>query len=157
MYTDVKYGLVFNKLTFPAMLLGFVLNTLFFGISGFMYSFAACLAGIAIYMPAGALGLVGMGDVKLMGAIGALGGSSFMLSVFLFTSAIGLPHAIAVQYLNYRKDAFMMMITSFTTGAFKNKTIHKENKHNNRYKFYLGADIFLATLIACFYSFQISW
>lgn len=156
--TDLKWGRIYNKLTFPAMLAGWVLNALLFGTEGFLTSLKGTFLGIMLYFPAGAIGLIGMGDVKIMGAIGSICGTDFVISVFLYASVLGLPHAILVQYLNYGHKSIPMLITSFTTGAYKQKTIHKENagnKGNKKYRFLIGIDIFIGTIIACFHSFSL--
>jgi prepilin peptidase CpaA len=102
-----------------------------------------------------------MGDVKLMAAIGALCGTSFVVSVFLYTSVLGIPHALIVQFVNYRRNALPMLITSFSTKSFLDKTIQNENfclnQKNKKVRFLLGVDIFLATFIAVFYSISLSF
>ena len=37
-YTDVRWGKIFNKITFPLILAGFLLNSLFFGLEGSLES-----------------------------------------------------------------------------------------------------------------------
>lgn len=151
MITDMKKGRIYNWLTFPAIFIGWGLNSFFFGLSGFAYSFAATIAGIAIYLVPAAIGLIGMGDVKLMAALGALGGTKFVFSIFLYTSALGIPHALLVQFLNYGRNAIPMLAASISTRAFLDKTIQKENANlaeNKKFRFLLGLDIFIATLIA---------
>ncbi len=160
MITDTRWGRIYNWLTFPTIFAGWALSFYSAGIEGLGYSFAATLVGILLYLPAAAFGLMGMGDVKLLGALGALGGSNFVVSIFLYSSALGIPHAIFIQLLNYRKDAFSMMLTSFSTGVFLEKTIHKENAttaKEGKYRFLLGIDIFLATVIACFFTLAIKY
>lgn len=160
MITDTKWGIIYNWLTFPAMLAGWAVNLYFFGLPGLGYSLAATLVGIALYLPFGVIRLMGMGDVKLLGAIGALSGSSlFVFSVFLYTSALGGVHALIIQVLNYGKNALPMLVTSFSTGIYKEKTIHKENAtafKEGKFRFLLGIDIFLATLIACYHTISIT-
>lgn len=156
--TDLKWGRIYNKLTFPAMMLGWVLNALLFGAEGLGNSLLATFIGIMLYFPAGAIGFVGMGDVKIMGAIGSICGTNFVISVFLYASALGLPHAILIQYLNYGGKSIPMLLASYTSGAYKQKTIHKENAsntNNRKYRFLIGIDIFIGTILACFHSFSI--
>ncbi|MGM0599582.1 MAG: A24 family peptidase [Candidatus Rifleibacteriota bacterium] len=160
MLTDMIKGKIYNWLTFPMILAGWAISLIFFGLSGFAYSFAATLIGIALYFIPAALGIVGMGDVKLMAAIGSLCGTNFVISVFLYTSILGIPHALIVQFINYRRNALSMLLTSFSTKSFLDKTIQKENlclnQKNKKVRFLLGVDIFLATIIAVFYSFSLS-
>ncbi|MBI3039859.1 prepilin peptidase [bacterium] len=149
MVTDMKWGKIYNWLTFPLIILGIALNSYFFGLKGFGTSLAASTLGCGFYMGLAIIGAVGMGDVKLLGAIGALGGIKFVLSVFLFSAVVGIPHSFLVQYLNYGRNAIPMLVTSFLTGAFKEKTIHSENKTETlRFHYYLGVDILIGTVIA---------
>jgi Flp pilus assembly protein protease CpaA len=158
MLTDMTKGRIYNWLTFPCIFAGWALNFAFFGLPGLGYSFAATFVGIAIYIIPAAIGLIGMGDVKLMAGIGALGGTNFVVTVFLYTSALGLPHAILVQFLNYGKDAIGMLVTSFSTRAFLEKSIHKENAAGQKkFRFLLGIDIFLAVLLGIYHTFNFSW
>lgn len=156
--TDLCYGRIYNWLTFPAMLVGWLLNLYLYGLSGLGYSLAATFFGILIYMPGAVFGLVGMGDVKLFGALGAICGSNYVLNIFLYSSALGLPHAVFVQMLNYGRNAFGMMVTSFSSGAFLQKSIHKENADQlktGKYRFLMGIDIFIACIIGWFYLIRI--
>jgi Flp pilus assembly protein protease CpaA len=160
MLTDSSSGRIYNWLTFPAILIGWLVNFYLNGLDGFGLSLAGTFAGIFLYLPFAAINLLGMGDVKLLGGIGALGGPWFALSVFLYTSALGVVHALIVQFLNYGTDAAGMTVTSFTSGAFRHKTIHSENasaSRDGRYRFLLGIDIFIATLIACYHTLSITW
>lgn len=159
MITDSRWGRIYNWLTFPAMLTGWILSAILYGLPGLGYSFAATVFGIILYLPFAATGVMGMGDVKLLGAIGALGGSYYVFSVFLYTSALGIVHALVVQVLNYGRNAFSMLLTSFSTGIFREKTIHGENvaaARDGKFRFLLGIDIFLATLIAWYHTFIIT-
>ncbi|MBF0499507.1 MAG: prepilin peptidase [Candidatus Riflebacteria bacterium] len=157
MITDMRTGKIFNWMTFPLMAAGLVLNLVFFGLKGFGTSIAAFFLGIVFYTPFAAIGAVGMGDVKLMAAIGALGGLRFVTTTFLYTSVIGIPHVMLVQYLNYGKNAMPMLLASLTTGAYKNKTITAENQDPTvKIHYRLGVDIFIGCLFACLIEIPIS-
>jgi prepilin peptidase CpaA len=155
--SDLKYGRIYNKLTFPATLLGLIFAFYTDGISGLGYHFGATIVGILLYMPFAAFGFIGMGDVKLLGAIGAICGPVFMFNVFLYANAYAFLHAIIVQWLNYGKDGLMMLITSFKSGVFLKKTIKNVNEDgtNKKYKFLMGIDLFLGTITACVYIFKL--
>jgi prepilin peptidase CpaA len=160
MITDMNRGRIYNWLTFPGILVGWILGFYFHGWSGLGYSIAATFAGIILYLPAAALGLIGMGDVKLLGALGALGGTNFVFTVFLYTSALGIPHAILVQMLNYGRNAFSMLLTSFSTRIFLEKTIQRENANlvsSGKYRFLLGIDIFIAVIAASFHTIVLKY
>jgi prepilin peptidase CpaA len=90
-YTDLRQGKIYNKLTFPGIAAGFLLNTLFGGPRGSWHS--ACGIGVALGM---ALALAvclgpafGGGDLKLMAVIGALRGPEFALWAMLYTALAG--------------------------------------------------------------------
>src|SRR3954452_20112624 len=81
--TDIRRRRIYNVLTFPAMALGIVLNTVLHGGAGLLLSVTGLLLGAAIFFIPGAAGGRGAGDLKLLAAIGALGGP-----VFVFWCAI---------------------------------------------------------------------
>jgi prepilin peptidase CpaA len=90
-YTDVRWGKIFNKITFPFILTGFFLNTLFRGFAGSIESlegFGAAI-GLALLLTLAAGPGLGGGDVKLIAAIGALCGPTFVLWTCLFTALAG--------------------------------------------------------------------
>src|ERR1041385_1006479 len=66
-YTDLRDGKIYNKLTFPCILLGFLLNTLFGGLSGSWQSECGVGASAAVAVAlAVCLGpAFGGGDLKL--------------------------------------------------------------------------------------------
>jgi prepilin peptidase CpaA len=156
MITDTLWGKIYNWITFPLIFIGWILNFHYFGLTGFGYSLGGTIIGIAVYFGFAMIGAIGMGDVKLMGAVGSLCGTSFVVNTFLFTSVIGLFHGTIIQILNYGPNAFYMLLTSFSTKAFLEKTIKKENeKPSSKYKFYLGIDILLAAIITYFFEIKI--
>lgn len=156
MITDSWRGRIYNWLTFPSIILGWVISFYFNGFSGLGYSIGATLVGIALYLPLALIGAYGMGDVKLMGGVGSLCGTVFVLNVFLYASILGFFHAIIVHLINYGPSAFVRVFTSIRSGSFKYNTIQKENSNEetkNNVKFNLGLDIFLAVVIAYYYCF----
>jgi prepilin peptidase CpaA len=90
-YCDVRWGKIYNKITFPCMAAGLLLNTLKDGLGGTLLSLTGLGAALALVL---ALSLVagrglGGGDIKLLGAIGALRGAEFVLWAGLFTALAG--------------------------------------------------------------------
>jgi prepilin peptidase CpaA len=100
--TDIRRRRIYNLLTFPAMALGIVLNTLFAGRSGFLTSMIGLLLGAVIFLLPVAAGGRGAGDLKLLAAIGSLGGPTFVLWCAIFTSMIGGVFAIIVLLIRRR-------------------------------------------------------
>ncbi len=147
MITDMRWGKIYNWLTFPLIVVGLSLNAWWFGWNGLGMSIVGTIMGIIFYLGFAYIGAFGMGDVKLMASIGALGGLKFVVSAFLYTSVIGIPHALFIQFLNFGKNAPGMLLTSLVTRAFLEKNIQNDNE-TLKYHYYLGIDILLGTILA---------
>ncbi len=156
MVTDLRHGKIYNWLTFPLMISGWVVHAWLFGGAGLAASAGATVLGIALYLGFALVGVIGMGDVKLLGGLGAWGGWQFVVWVFLFASVASIPHALLIQYLNYGKDALGMLMTSLMTGAFLKKSIAEENA-SPRYRFFLGIDLLLGAVLAWYLDLPLSW
>jgi prepilin peptidase CpaA len=90
-YTDVRWGKIFNKVTFPLILVGFLLNSWFWGVAGSLESlkgFGAAI-GLALLLTLVAGPGLGGGDIKLIAAIGALCGPTFVVWTCLFAALAG--------------------------------------------------------------------
>lgn len=83
-YTDGTQGKILNKVTFPAMLAGLLLNGIFGGSAGLLWSLIGWAVGMAIQWVPFMLGVAKAGDVKLLAAVGALKGWAFCLFGFLY-------------------------------------------------------------------------
>lgn len=81
--TDLRRGMIYNWITYPAIAIGLIGHTLLDGWSGL----AGAGAGLAMgYLPMLAIqmsGGIGGGDAKLAGAVGALAGWEFVLAAML--------------------------------------------------------------------------
>lgn len=86
-YTDAKESKIYNKYTFPAMLVGIAIHTIFGGFEGFKWAMIGWATGMAIQWIPFMLGLAKAGDVKLLAAVGALKGWSFCTFGFLYGAA----------------------------------------------------------------------
>ena len=83
-YTDSTRHKIYNKVTFPAMLLGLVLNGAFGGFDGLLWSLLGLVFGLGIQWVPMMLGVAKAGDVKLLGGVGALKGWAFCTFGFLY-------------------------------------------------------------------------
>ena len=92
--TDARTRKIYNWLTFPAMLVGFV----FSGVTGHGHGLLMSVGGMALAVfGIGILALLSaltMGDVKLFAAIGSLWGPPFLVTSFIFSAFFGAVHAL---------------------------------------------------------------
>jgi prepilin peptidase CpaA len=86
-YTDGTRGKIYNKVTFPAALVGLLLHTIFGGVQGLLWSLVGLGIGLGIQWIPFMLGLAKAGDVKLLMAVGALKGWAFCCFGFLYGAA----------------------------------------------------------------------
>lgn len=141
--TDIRKRLILNIVTFPAILLGLVLNTVQSGWEGLLFSFLGLLLGFGLLIIPYALGGIAAGDVKLLAAIGALQGSSFVFSSFIYTSIIG--SLIAVLFLLKRKELSLSLKRIFISA--KLKTLDSLDKTEMNQTLPYGVAIALGTFL----------
>jgi len=96
-YTDVRWGKIFNSLTLPFALLGLALNSIGAGWEGFALSVTGIAVGFALWIVSAVLGrILGGGDIKLLMAFGALMGPQFLLWSLLYGALAGGVMAIII-------------------------------------------------------------
>lgn len=99
---DIRNKLIPNKYTIPALIAGFVLMTMNFGLTGLKDSFLGFVFGFFIFFLPFVLGFMGAGDVKLMAAIGALKGFTFTAYSLFASSIVG--GIMVIIYAIYKKQ-----------------------------------------------------
>jgi prepilin peptidase CpaA len=88
-WSDFRFRRIPNWLTCSGVLLGFALNTSFFGVVGAVAAVEGLALALVIYVPLYILRGMGAGDVKLMAALAAIAGPTNWLAIFLVTSLLG--------------------------------------------------------------------
>ena len=89
-YTDVRWGKIFNALTAPGMVLGLTLNSIRDGPTGLLFSLAGIGLGLGLFMLSCMFGrILGGGDIKLLIAVGAFQGASFLVWAVFCAAIIG--------------------------------------------------------------------
>jgi prepilin peptidase CpaA len=103
-YADVRYGKIYNWITYPGVLIGLAGHAIVGGLAGqdqVRIGLAGSAAGLAVgYLPlmlAFLAGGIGGGDAKLMGAVGALTGWRFTLAAMMYGFAVAAVMAIVVM------------------------------------------------------------
>jgi len=93
--TDLRSGRIYNKLVYPAIIVGLVLGLLDGGWPGLWDHALGAGVAFGILFVCYILGGMGGGDVKLMTAVGALGGfarpgqGNFVLCALFYAFAVG--------------------------------------------------------------------
>jgi len=93
--SDIKSRKIPNKLTFPAIILGLVINLVISFIEkksllmSLRLSLLGFITGIGIYFIPFAIGGFGAGDVKLIAAVGSFMGTRFTLLAGIYSFIIG--------------------------------------------------------------------
>jgi prepilin peptidase CpaA len=112
--TDVRTRRIPNILCGVGMVVGIVLNAVYFGGEGLLTSMSGLVIAVAALLAPFALGGIGGGDVKMMGAIGALLGPHAALGSLLVGMALG--GAIMVVHLA-RKGGLWRTVSTVATMA----------------------------------------
>lgn len=124
-FSDIYFRKIFNSVTFAAIFLGFLLNILFSGVSGFGNSIAGLIVGFSIFFLFYLIGGFGAGDVKFMMAVGSLKGASFTIMGGLYGALAAGIFALFVLIWNKRlfstlTEVFVAVFLFFT---------HKKPEH----------------------------
>ncbi len=88
-YTDIKYGIIPNWLTFPAMATALAIHSLLEGWTGLGYASQGEALGLGLLLIPFLMGGMGAGDVKLMAALGGIIGPSLVFDTFIFSAIMG--------------------------------------------------------------------
>jgi prepilin peptidase CpaA len=87
--TDLQTGKIYNKATYPAILLGFVWNIWIPGGPGLKSSLLGFAVAAVLMGTLTLLGGMGGGDAKLLAAIGAMKGYPFILDSLFYSFLVG--------------------------------------------------------------------
>lgn len=121
-YTDYRKRLIENRLTLPAIAVGFLLNFIGHGWQGILLSSLGLMTGIGLLLIPFLFGKLGAGDVKLIGAIGAMLGSHSILNVVLYMALAGGAFAISASLLNNSLNNTINRVRLLLGKLFRRKT-----------------------------------
>jgi len=113
---DLRTRRIPNAISAPAIVIGLVLNGLYFGTAGLLASAGGTVVMIGVLLAPFALGGIGAGDVKMMAAVGAFLGPR--LAIFGLALGVGLGgivmavHLIRLGRLGEKVRALQGMIAS---------------------------------------------
>lgn len=116
--TDLIYGKIYNWLTLPAVVIGFLTSCYWMGLPGAGQALLGCLAGLLFYGWMFRLGFMGGGDVKLLMALGAWGGFRFTEQVAILAILVGGVLAIGILIFKGRIRRFVQKIYHFLISIY---------------------------------------
>lgn len=96
-YTDVRYGKIYNKLTLPCIAIGILLNTGMNGFQGLLGSIGGVLVVLIPFLLFAPMVGIGGGDIKLMMAVGSLLGFNSAIWAMLISAIAGGVLALIVM------------------------------------------------------------
>ncbi|WP_051533871.1 A24 family peptidase [Desulfitibacter alkalitolerans] len=94
--TDIRQRKIYNLITFPALVIGLVLNSTLYGVEGLVDSLKGIGIVLAVLILPFIMGGIGAGDVKLLMTVGALMGFTFAFEALLATFLTGGVIAVAL-------------------------------------------------------------
>jgi prepilin peptidase CpaA len=115
-YTDVRWGKVYNWLTYPAALVGLGLS--FISPPPDPWQSLAGLGGaLLIYGTLRKIGRMGAGDVKMMAVVGAFKGLPFVIFASVYIVVAAALAAIAILAFNGRLVSTLRWAATVTVSA----------------------------------------
>lgn len=148
LYTDLKLGKIYNKLTAPCMVAGLALNYFSFGIRGLLWSIEGMGLILLLFFVFAPLAGLGGGDTKLLMAVGALVGIKMTVWVLIFASIIGGVLALVVMI---RNRIVVSTVSGMAKGAYLGLFLRQPMSLSNGssgVKFRYSPAIALGTILA---------
>ncbi len=147
--TDCLYGKVYNKLTYPAILLGLALWTtagLLGGDRGLSASLIGLACGLIPFAIIARLGGLGGGDVKLMAAVGAMGASwQVVLSTAFYAMIVAMVMAVVIMFhRGIVRQTLRRILGAALSAAARSKT----DLNNTQHTVPFGAAVAVGGIIA---------
>lgn len=136
-YTDLTQKRIPNRLTFPAMAAGLVLNFLLGGIPAFLDGFMGIVVGFSFFILF-ALGALKAGDVKLYMAIGALGGWRYGLTVMTVSVLIGGAAAFFIMAAHKNGRSSLGNLWNYFVNMFLRRQFYRYQPSEESSRFCFG-------------------
>lgn len=97
---DIRFQKIPNYLTYPAMVAGVAVRSIWYGFDGFLSGLAGIGVGLGVLILPYIMGGMGAGDAKLMGSVGGFLGPKGVFSAFLFTALVGGVYAVILTIMH---------------------------------------------------------
>lgn len=147
--TDLAYGKIFNKITYPCMILGMWLSLLEYGWQGLASSFGGVLVVLLPCLFLIPLAGIGGGDMKMMMAAGSFVGFHVVLWAMAYSAVFGgiLALLAAFQRRKVRssvENTAMSIYLRLTSGVPISDTLAAGNGIKFKYSLGIACGVMLA-------------
>ena len=149
---DVQQQRIPNWLTYPGIVTGIFLRSIFFGWKGLLAALAGCVFAGGVMFLFYLLRAMGAGDVKLLAAVGSLVGPQHAVEVLLATAVAGGLLALLVAFFKRQLIQTLRNVASvisfhFWSGLRSHPDLNLENPAAARMPY--GLAIAVGTLYVC--------
>lgn len=152
-YTDLRFGKIYNKLTIPCAASGIALNSGQHGIEGLLQSIAGAGLVLTLFVLFAPMVGIGGGDTKLMMAVGALTGLRFAVWAMLISAVIG---GILALWVVARRRMLSETARSLATSMYLGVPLDF-NTGSSRIRFAYSPAIALGSLVTVLLGHRLGW
>lgn len=150
--TDKREHKIYNKLTLPSILLGLLLNLLFFGLSGLGNSLSGFAVGIG-FSVFWLLGMLKAGDIKLYMALGALCGWRFCVAAMIASVIVGGAAAVVLLFVRKTWRVTFRRLKLYLLNLYYSRSFQTYQPEEESAYFSFGCCIFAGALISTWYCY----
>ncbi len=138
--SDIKTYKIKNKVVFPFMIIGILLNTFFAGYEGAINALLGTIIPIFLLIILYALRMLGAGDIKLFSAIGAIIGYQNVLMNMAYSFLSGGVIALGIIYIHnngMQRIHYLIQYfkTCFLTTSIQPYTDFQDKKDGTKFRF----------------------
>lgn len=113
--TDIRERKIYNIMTYPSIIMGFLIWSIYMGMDGFITSIIGFGIAAGIYVIIYFLGGFGAGDVKFAAVIGAFMGFPLVINWVVISAIVGgfFAFILLVRFRLKKTDRFQMKESIF--------------------------------------------
>jgi prepilin peptidase CpaA len=152
-YTDLRLGKIYNKLTIPCAAFGIALNAGQHGVEGLVQSVGGAALVVGLFVLFAPKVGIGGGDTKLMMAVGALTGLRFAVWAMLVSALIG---GILALWVVARRRMLSETARSLATSMYLGAPLDF-NTGSGSIRFAYSPAIALGSLVTLLLGHRLGW
>lgn len=150
--TDARGRKIYNKVTYPAFLLGLLAHTIALGFSGLTSGLIAAFGTFAIGLLVMAIGVMRAGDIKLFMVVAAFLGSAATFQVFFYAIFAGAAMGVLISlfngfFLELVKRTWALIRGWFQVLLYRTAALKPELEHDERFWLPFGISIFAGGIL----------